>query len=78
MIQFDSPLLIALAPVMAVVFTGLALWARIQRVRRARRWSGDLERAALRVGRLTPLALGLAALTWCWRSISPARCWRRT
>ncbi|MBI2403119.1 MAG: VWA domain-containing protein [Gemmatimonadetes bacterium] len=61
MIQFDSPLLIALAPVMAVVFTGLALWARIQRVRRARRWSGDLERAARRVGRLTPLALGLAA-----------------
>lgn len=61
MIQFDSPVLIALAPVLAVLFTGLALWARIRRVGRARRWSRDLERAARRVGRLTPLALGLAA-----------------
>lgn len=61
MIQFDSPILIAVAPVMAMVITGLALWARIQRVWRARRWSTDLERAARRVGRLTPFALGLAA-----------------
>jgi len=61
MIQFDSPLLITLAPVLAIVVTALALWARIQRVRRARRWSADLERAARRAGRLTPLALGLAA-----------------
>ncbi len=60
MIQFDRPLLIALAPIMAIGFTGLALWVRIQRVRHARRWSIDLERAARRVGRLTPLALGLA------------------
>ena len=61
MIQFDNPVLIAVAPVMAIGFTGLALWARIQRVRHARRWSTDLERAARRVGRLTPLALGLGA-----------------
>jgi Ca-activated chloride channel family protein len=60
-IQFDSPVLIAVAPVVAMLFTVLALWARVQRVRRARRWSTDLERAARRVGRLTPVALGLAA-----------------
>lgn len=61
MIQFDTPILIAVAPVVAILMTALAVWARVQRVRRARRWSTELERMAHRVGRLTPLALGLAA-----------------
>jgi Ca-activated chloride channel family protein len=61
MIEFDHPWLIAAAPVAALLVTGLAVWARLARVGRARRWSEELGAAARRVGRLTPLALGLVA-----------------
>jgi Ca-activated chloride channel family protein len=59
MIEFDHPWLIASAPVVALLLTGLAVWARLARVGRARRWSEELGATARRVGRLTPLALGV-------------------
>ena len=61
MIQFDHPWLLAAAPVAALLLTALALWARLARIGRARRWSEELGATARRVGRLTPLALGLVA-----------------
>ncbi len=61
MIELDSPALVIAAPIIAVLVTALALWARVARLKRAGRWSAELEQAARRVGRLTPLALGLAA-----------------
>lgn len=59
--SFDTPWLVPAAPVAALVFTVLALWARAARLRRARRWSPELERAARASGRLTPVLLGGAA-----------------
>jgi len=61
MIEFDHPWVIAGAPVVALLLSGLAVWARLARVGRARRWSDELAAAAQRVGRLTPLLLGLVA-----------------
>lgn len=61
MIELDSPALVIAAPIIAVVVTALALWARVARLQRAGRWSEELEQVARRVGRLTPVALGLAA-----------------
>ncbi len=55
------PALVIAAPFIAVLVTALALWARWKRLQRAGRWSADLQQEARRVGRLTPLALGLAA-----------------
>lgn len=61
MIELDTPALVIAAPIIAVVVTVLALWARLKRLQRAGRWSAELVQEARRVGRLTPLALGLAA-----------------
>ena len=61
MIELDSPALLIAAPVIAVLMTALAVWARVARLQRAGRWWAELQQAARRVGRLTPLALGLAA-----------------
>jgi Ca-activated chloride channel family protein len=60
-IELDSPALLIAAPIIAALVTALAVWARIARLHRAGRWSAELQQAARRVGRLTPLALGLAA-----------------
>jgi Ca-activated chloride channel family protein len=60
-IELDSPALLIAAPVIAALVTALAVWARVARLHRAGRWSAELQLAARRVGRLTPLALGLAA-----------------
>ncbi len=61
MMSFDTPWLVAAAPVAALAFTVLALWVRAARIRRARRWSPELEVAARASGRLTPVLLGAAA-----------------
>jgi len=44
--SFDTPMLLALAPVVALVVSGLAWLAFSRRVRAARAWSGALGRAA--------------------------------
>jgi Ca-activated chloride channel homolog len=59
---FDAPLLLAVAPLMAVAVAGLAWWARHARVTRARRWSDALARSARRTHRGTWAWLGLASL----------------
>lgn len=59
---FDAPLLLFLAPVVAVAF-GCAAWlARRRRIQLARRWSPSLGRMARARGRWAPVVLGLAAL----------------
>ncbi len=58
----DAPLVLWVAPVIGVLVAGLGLWARLARVRRARRWSEELAGQAARMGRLGPILLGLAAL----------------
>lgn len=59
---FDSPLILFLAPVMAVAF-GCAAWlARRRRIQLARRWSPSLGGIARARGRWAPAVLGLAAL----------------
>ena len=58
----DAPLVLWVAPVIGVLVAGLGLWARLARVRRARRWSEELARQAAGLGRLGPILLGLAAL----------------
>jgi Ca-activated chloride channel family protein len=59
---FDSPLLLALAPLLAAVIGAVALVARRRRVARAAAWSTDLETQARGTGRWAPVVLGLAAL----------------
>lgn len=59
--SFDTPWLVAAAPVAALAFSVLALWVRAARIRRARRWSPELEVAARASGRLSPVLLGAAA-----------------
>ncbi|HUF36548.1 MAG TPA: VWA domain-containing protein [Gemmatimonadales bacterium] len=59
---FDAPLLLLLAPVVALA-VGLGAWlARRRRVRLARRWSPALGRVARARGAWAPAVLGLAAL----------------
>jgi len=59
---FDAPLLLALAPVVALLVGGLVWLARRRRVRLAAAWSAALERAARRKGRWAPLVFGVMAL----------------
>ena len=59
---FDAPLLLALAPLVAVLVAGLVWLARRRRVRLAAAWSAALERAARRRGRWAPLVFGVMAL----------------
>ncbi|HZA94112.1 MAG TPA: VWA domain-containing protein, partial [Gemmatimonadales bacterium] len=59
---FDSPLILLLAPLLAVAF-GCGAWlARRRRIQLARRWSPSLAGLARARGRWAPLILGLAAL----------------
>lgn len=59
---FDAPLVLFLAPVLAVAF-GCAAWlARRRRIQLARRWSPSLGRLARARGRWAPAVVGLAAL----------------
>jgi Ca-activated chloride channel homolog len=59
---FDSPLMLMIAPLVAVMF-GCAAWlARRRRIQLARRWSPSLARLARAHGRWAPVVLGLAAL----------------
>lgn len=59
---FDTPLLLFLAPVLALAF-GFGGWlARRRRIRLARRWSASLGRVARARGGWAPLVLGLSAL----------------
>jgi Ca-activated chloride channel family protein len=59
---FDAPLLLVVAPIVALSVAVLAWWARRARVARARRWSDALARSARRTHRSTWAWLGLAAL----------------
>ncbi|MBA3445384.1 MAG: VWA domain-containing protein [Gemmatimonadales bacterium] len=59
---FDSPLMLFLAPVLALAF-GCGAWlARRRRIQLARRWSPSLGQIARARGRWAPPVLGLAAL----------------
>jgi len=59
---FDSPLVLFLAPVLALAF-GCAAWlARRRRIQLARRWSPSLGGVARARGRWAPALLGLATL----------------
>ncbi len=63
--SFDAPLLLFLAPVLALA-VGLGAWlARGRRIRLARRWSPALGRVARARGRWAPIVLGLVALLAC-------------
>lgn len=59
---FDSPLLLVLAPLLAIVAGVIAWRARSRRVHHARAWSSEAERKARGYGRGAPFVLGLAAL----------------
>jgi Ca-activated chloride channel family protein len=60
-VAFDLPFLIPVAPFVGLVFALLAWLARARRVGRARRWSAPFGRAAHRLGRFSPIAIGIAA-----------------
>jgi Ca-activated chloride channel homolog len=59
---FDAPVLLVLAPVLAVAVGVVALLARRRRVSRAAAWSDQLARRARGTGRWAPVLLGLAGL----------------
>jgi Ca-activated chloride channel homolog len=59
---FDAPLVLLLAPVLALAFGSGAWLARQRRIRLARRWSSSLGRVARSRGGWAPLVLGLSAL----------------
>ncbi|MEO7137423.1 MAG: VWA domain-containing protein [Gemmatimonadales bacterium] len=59
---FDSPLVLFLAPVLAVAFACAAWLARRRRVQLARRWSPTLGRLARARGGWAPALIGVAAL----------------
>ena len=59
---FDAPLLLALAPFIAVLAGGLVWLARRRRVRLAAAWSAGLARIARGRGRWAPLVFGATAL----------------
>lgn len=59
---FDSPVLLAIAPVIGAAIGAVALLARRRRVHRAAEWSPELASRARANGRWSPLVLALAAL----------------
>ena len=59
---FEAPLILLLAPVLAIAVGGGAWVARRRRVRGARAWSRELGLRAARDGRWGPVLLGAAAL----------------
>jgi Ca-activated chloride channel family protein len=60
-VSFDTPVLLAVAPLIAALIAGVAVLARRRRIGRAAAWSPDLEVQAQGSGRWAPLVLGLAA-----------------
>ncbi len=60
--SFDSPLLLAFAPVFAVVIGIIALLARRRRIGRSAAWSAALAAQARASGRWSPLLLAIAGL----------------
>jgi Ca-activated chloride channel homolog len=64
-VSFDAPLLLFLAPLLALA-VGLGAWlARGRRIRLARRWSPTLGKVARARGRWAPAVLALVALLAC-------------
>ena len=59
---FDSPILLALAPVLGAAVGAVALLARRRRIGRAAAWSVELERRARSTGRWAPVLIALAAV----------------
>ncbi len=59
---FDTPLMLGLAPLVALALAVFAWTARGRRIKRARAWSEAVARAAQANGRWGPVALGLTAL----------------
>jgi len=59
--QFDSPVVLALAPVIGGIVLFVAAWARRVRLRHAARWSADTARRARLAGRFGPSSLSVAA-----------------
>lgn len=59
---FERPVLIWLAPLLAIAVGLLAAWARRRRVRAAMAWSSALGAEAAQLGRRSPFVLALAAL----------------
>lgn len=59
---FDTPLLLIMAPLIAIAIAAGAWFTRRRRIRLARAWSPNLARAARATGRWAPALLGLAAL----------------
>jgi Ca-activated chloride channel family protein len=61
-VSFDSPVLLALAPLLAGIVGAVAIIARRRRMARAAAWSEALGARARGTGRWAPLVLALAAL----------------
>lgn len=59
---FDSPVLLALAPILGAAIGAVALLARRRRIGRAAAWSDDLARRARTTGRWAPIILALAGV----------------
>lgn len=59
---FDSPVLLAVAPVLALGVGGLAYFARRRRLRRTRAWDRELARSSARRNRTGPWLLATAVL----------------
>ena len=60
--SFDSPILLALAPLLGAIVGAVAIIVRRRRVARASGWSDELGAQARETGRWAPLLLALAAL----------------
>ncbi len=61
--RLDAPILLAAAPIVALLIGILALWARRERVVHAARWSDDLSASARRLGTHGWVGLSVAALS---------------
>jgi Ca-activated chloride channel homolog len=59
--RLDAPLFLVAAPLVGLLMSLLAWWARRARLVRAGRWSSELHRSARRMNRWTWAAAGLAA-----------------
>ena len=59
---FERPILLWIAPLVALLIGVLAGWARRKRVTAAQAWSPSLGEEAARLGRRSPFVLALAAL----------------
>ena len=59
---FDSPILLALAPVLGAAVGAVALLARRRRIGRSAAWSAELEQRARATGRWAPVLIALAAV----------------